>query len=125
MHERTRPVDRLAMPAALIAGISLHCVALAQHDHTTPAGAVQRFACENDGLIGGTPFGTVSRHAQWPNTSARRSGGGCRREYPDAVVQSRQRHETFVVHRHSLSVRSGGIGIAVDAVRRLLALGGG
>ena len=43
--------------AAVTAGIALQGAALAQHQHTTPAGAVQRFACENDGLIGGAPFG--------------------------------------------------------------------
>jgi len=43
------------MSAALIAGIWLEGAALAQH--TTAAVATQRFACENDGLIGGAAFG--------------------------------------------------------------------
>jgi hypothetical protein len=51
--------------------------------------------------------------------------GGCRREHPDGVVQSKHRHATCVVHRHTRSVRSGGIDIAVDAVWRLLALATG
>lgn len=42
-------MNRQAILAALIAGIALQGVALAQHEHTTHAGAVQRFACENDG----------------------------------------------------------------------------
>ena len=50
-------LNRQAILAALIGRIALQGIALAQHEHTTPAGAVQRFACENDGLIGGTPFG--------------------------------------------------------------------
>jgi len=57
MHERTRTLNRQPILAVLIAAIAMQGVALAQHEHTTPAGAVQRFACENDGLIGGTPFG--------------------------------------------------------------------
>jgi len=48
-------VNRQPILAALIAGIALQGAALAQS--TTAAGAVQRFACENDGLIGGAPFG--------------------------------------------------------------------
>jgi hypothetical protein len=50
-------LNRQVILAALIAGIALEGVAVAQHEHTTPTGAVQRFACENDGLIRGTPFG--------------------------------------------------------------------
>ena len=50
-------MNRERILIALIAGIALQGAALAQHEHTTPAGAVQRFACENDGLIGGAPFG--------------------------------------------------------------------
>lgn len=50
-------LNRQPILAALIAGIALQDVALAQHEHTTPAGTVQRFACENDGLLGGMPFG--------------------------------------------------------------------
>lgn len=50
-------LKRQAILAALIAGAALGGVVLAQHEHTTPAGAVQRFACENDGLISGALFG--------------------------------------------------------------------
>jgi quercetin dioxygenase-like cupin family protein len=50
-------VNRQPMLVAAIAGIVLQGAALAQHEHTPAAGAVQRFACENDGLIGGAPFG--------------------------------------------------------------------
>jgi len=43
--------------AALMTGIAWQGAALAQHRPTTAGEAVQRFACENDGLIGGAPFG--------------------------------------------------------------------
>jgi len=49
------PVNRQLMSAAVIAGIWLQGTALAQH--TTAAVGAQRFACENDGLIGGAAFG--------------------------------------------------------------------
>ena len=51
------PLNRQAILAALIAGIAPHGAAFAQHQHATAAQAVQRFACENDGLIGEAPFG--------------------------------------------------------------------
>ena len=49
------PVNRQPILAALIAGIALQGAALPQS--ATAAGAVQRFACENDGLLGGAAFG--------------------------------------------------------------------
>ena len=48
-------VDRHPILIAMIAGIALQGAALAQS--TMPVGDVQRFACENDGLLAGTPFG--------------------------------------------------------------------
>jgi len=54
---RQGPLNRQAILAALVADIVLQGVVLAQHEHPTPAGSVQRFTCENDGLIGGTSFG--------------------------------------------------------------------
>ena len=51
------PLNRQPILAALITSIVLQGTAVAQHQHTPPDGAVQRFVCENDGLIGGTPFG--------------------------------------------------------------------
>ena len=50
-------LNRQPILAALIVGVALRGPAVAQHQHTTAAEAVQRFACENDGLIGGAPFG--------------------------------------------------------------------
>jgi quercetin dioxygenase-like cupin family protein len=50
-------LNRQAIVAAVLAGIALQEIAFAQYEHTTPAGALQQFACENDGLLGGTPFG--------------------------------------------------------------------
>ena len=46
-----RPLYREPIFGVLIAGIARQVLALAQHEHTTPAGAVQPFVCENDGLI--------------------------------------------------------------------------
>lgn len=51
------PLRRWPILAAAIASLVLPGVALAQHAHTPTAGAAPRFACENDGLIGGAPFG--------------------------------------------------------------------
>ena len=48
-------MNRHPILIAVLAGIALQCAALAQS--TMPAGDVQRFACENDGLLAGTPFG--------------------------------------------------------------------
>ena len=59
-------VDRPPILIAMIAGTALQGAALAQS--TMPAGDVQRFACENDGLLAGTPF----------RMSAGRAHYGCR-----------------------------------------------
>jgi quercetin dioxygenase-like cupin family protein len=49
--------NRQPLIAALILGVRLQGALLAQHEQPTADKAVQRFACENDGLLGGASVG--------------------------------------------------------------------